>query len=228
MSETGCFCGRCVPNDIPKDPWRTACARCGQEVRFGVINGVKAWHHREPVDHMATLGHSPLNVGPAAEVEPEKTEEEIAHEALQSAKVEVYAHDADPDEFSAQSGIKQIYNLVTGVTRKSPTTGKASKSLKHPPMAEGWELVNLHHARGPYKGSKGEVLSISDTHVLRARRPRLDGSVDVAVASWRDLSFDFAFIGTIKDGRLSPRKVGSDELKNWIKGIDVTNESTEA
>lgn len=216
----GCFCGRCVPNDIPKDPWRVACSRCGQEVRFGERDGMKGWWHREAVDHHPVLGHSPQQRAEVHEEPP--TEEEIAAEALQNAQVEVWAHDADPEEFSPQSGIKQIYNLVTGVTRKSPTTGKASKSPKHPAMAEGWELVNLHHARGPYRGSKGEVLSISDTHVLRARGPvELDGSYRVAVASWRDLAFDFAFIGTVANGRLDVRKADSDTMKNWIKGIDA-------
>lgn len=220
MSATGCYCSRCVPNDIPEGHWISTCARCGEEVRFGVVGDVKGWHHRQPVEHMATLGHSPI----LPQTEPEdlpKTEEELAHEALQDAKVEVWAHDVPLEDFAPQSGIRQIGNLVSGVTRVMPN-GKASKSLKHPPMAPGWELVNLHHARGPYKGSKGEVLSISDTHVLRARAVRLDGTIDIAVASWRDLGFDFAFIGTIKDGRLSPRKVGSDELKDWIKGSTVT------
>ncbi len=214
----GCFCSRCVPNNNGDSRWITTCARCGQEVRFGTIADVKGWHHRDPVDHAATLGHSPLHQ--KEEVEQPKTEEQLAAEALQNAKVEVWAHDADPEEFSAQSGIRQIYNLVTGITRVMPN-GKASKSPKHPPAAPGWELVNLHHARGPYKGSKGEVLSISDTHVLRARAVRLDGTIDIAVASWRDLGFDFAHIGTIEDGRLSPRKVGSDDLKAWIKGTYV-------
>lgn len=207
MSDTGCFCGRCVPNDIPKDPWRTACARCGQEVRFGVRDEVKSWHHREAVDHTAVLGHSPLNV--AAPTEVYENEDEVAEIPR---VVEVYAHDVDPSEFSAQSGIRQMVNLVTGVT-------KTGKKKSDPPAAPGWELVNLHHARGPYTGSKGEVLSISDTHVLRARGPvGLDGSRPVAVASWRDGGFDFGFVGVIRDGNLSPVKVNSTDMKNWIKG----------
>lgn len=112
--------------------------------------------------------------------------------------VEVRATPVEVDSFPARSGIRQIANLV----------------LKTP----GWELVNIHHARGPYFGGKGEVLSISDTHVLRARGSlRVDGSRPVAVASWRDLKFDFAFIGAILNGHLDPRKVSSTEMKDWIK-----------
>lgn len=206
-----------MPTSIVSKGHVGVCSRCGQEIRFGTRDGVKAWHHREQVDHVPRHGHA---VPPRERREPEPTEEELAHQALQNAPVEIYAHDVDPADFPAQSGIRQIANLVSGETRVMPN-GKASKSMKHPPMAPGWELVNLHHARGPYRGSKGEVLSISDTHVLRARRVRLDGTVDIAVASWRDLKFDFAFIGTIRNKALDPRKVGSDELKDWIKGSPV-------
>lgn len=213
---TVCYCSRCVPNDIPKDPWRVACSRCGQEVRFGEVAGRKGWHHREAVDHMAVLGHSPgrQDVSNMLEVEEE--------DPLQSAEVEVWAHPVEVTEFTPQSGIRQIANLASGETRLMPN-GKTSKSKKHPPAAPGWELVNITHARGPYRGSKGEVLSVSDTHVLRARGPAgVDGAWRVAVGSWRDLSFDFAFIGTVRGGRLTDiRKVGSDEMKDWIKGHDL-------
>lgn len=220
-----CYCSRCVPTGIVAKGHVSVCSACGEEIRFGTRDGVLAWHHRGAVDHVPRHGHSaPYTTRETTDLP--KTEEELAAEALQNAKVEVYAHDVSPEEFSPQSGIRQIANLVSGVTRVMPN-GKASKSMKHPPMAPGWELVNLHHARGPYKGSKGEVLSISDTHVLRARAVRVDGTIDIAVASWRDLGFDFAFIGTIKDGRLSPRKVGSDELKDWIKGITVNENDTD-
>lgn len=113
--------------------------------------------------------------------------------------VEVWAHDVDPADFAPRSGIKQVINLI----------GKT----------DGWELVSVRHARGPYVGSKGELLSISDTHVVKARGPvGLDGDRRVAVASWRDGKFDFAFTGTIQGGRLSPTKVDATTLKNWIKG----------
>lgn len=172
------------------------CEHCGEPVRFGWRHGVSGWWHRNDPDHTSAL--------------PRVAPTEVKAEPL--PPVEVYAHDVDPKDFTPQSGIRQIANLVTGIT-------KTGKKKSDPPAAPGWELVNLHHARGPYVGSKGELLSISDTHVLRARGPvELDGSRRIAVASWRDGKFDFAFIGTIRNGNLSPIKVSSDEMKGWIKG----------
>lgn len=166
--------------------------------------------HREDVDHTPVFG----NNSPVAFV---RTAEEVEEEAI--PPVEIPTHDVDLSEFTPQSGIRQIANLVTGATRVMPN-GKSSKSLKHPPMAPGWELVNLTHSRGPYMGSKGNMLSVSDCHVLRARARRVDGTVKIAVASWRDGDFEFAYIGTIKDGRLAPERVSSDAMKQWIKGTE--------
>lgn len=166
--------------------------------------------HRDPADHQPVFGNMHARaILPEAEAEPEET----------IPPVEIPVHEVDPAEFTPQSGIRQIANLVNGTTRVMPN-GKSSKSLKHPPMAPGWELVNLTHSRGPYMGSKGNVLSVSDCHVLRARARQVDGSVKIAVASWRDGDFEFAYIGTIKDGRLTPERVSSDAMKQWIKGTE--------
>lgn len=112
--------------------------------------------------------------------------------------VEVWCHPVEPDTFAPRSGIRQVVNLVD--------------------KTEGWERYRLTHARGPYTGAKGELLSISDTIVLGARNVLLDGTVRVAVASWRDGKFDFAFVGLIQGGRLTPYKVDATTMKNWIKG----------
>lgn len=218
-----CCCSRCVPTSIAVGGYVSVCSTCGEEIRFGTRDGMQAWYHRGSVDHGPRHGHAAPHM--TREVtDLTKTDEEIAAAVLQAATIEVHAHEVPIGDFAGQSGIRQIANLVSGVTRVMPN-GRASKSMKHPPMAPGWELVSIHHARGPYVGSKGEVLSISDSHLLRARAVRVDGSVDIAVASWRDMSFEFAYIGTIKDGSLSPRKVGSDELKDWIKGTYVNEKA---
>jgi hypothetical protein len=207
-----------VPNDIPKDPWRCACSACGQEIRFGERDGRKGWHHREPVDHAPVLGHRvDMSGSNMLEAEPEPDD------PLQSAEVEVWAHPVEPTEFAAQSGLRQMANLVSGETRLMPN-GKTSKSKKHPPAAPGWELVNITHARGPYRGNNGKVLSVSDTHVLRARGPvGLDGSRRIAVGSWRDLAFDYAYVGVLsKSGRIDPLvRASSTEMKDWILGHDL-------
>lgn len=183
------------------------CSVCGQEVRWGTRDGRLMYHHREVVDHQPVFGVMVKTYIPREHIEPD---EKVVPE------IEVPCHPVDLTEFTPQSGIRQIANLVSGITRVMPN-GKSSKSLKHPPMAPGWELVSLTHSRGPYMGSKGDALSVSDCHVLRARARQVDGSIKIAVASWRDLEFDFAYIGTIANGRLEPRRVSSDTMKDWIK-----------
>lgn len=195
---TDCYCSRCVPNDIPKDPHRSVCSRCGEEVRFGFREGMKGWHHREAVDHVARHGHAVEHLNLRAVVdEPVETDEDD-EPVGPLPPVEVPAHPADPDDFPPRSGIRQVINLVE--------------------KTEGWERAALTSSRGPYMGAKGQCLSISDVTVLKARQVVLDGSVRIAVASWRDGKFDFAYIGIIKDHRLSPARVDASSMKNWIKG----------
>lgn len=130
--------------------------------------------------------------------------------------VEVWCHPVDPADPITPSGARTLAALVSGVTRVTPG-GKTSKSLKHPPMAPGWELRRLTHARGPYVGASGECLSVSDVVVLGARGPEVDGGYRIAVASWRDGKFDFAWTGVVKDGTAHTEQANSDALKAFIK-----------
>lgn len=228
------------------------CGSCREEIRFGHRNGQAGWWHRLDVDHHAVLGQ-PHTADWAAEIErqldlprtrmapgvsahcptyqglwPEEVYTTREHDLARYRKkksfreaeareadddelvfelppVEIPCHPIDPAEFAPRSGIRQIVNLV---------------------FKSGWELVRLTHARGPYVGSKGELLSISDTIVLGARMQVLDGSTHVAVASWRDGKFDFAFIGTIRNCHLSTRKVNATEMKDWIKD-PMTNDTAQ-
>lgn len=225
----------------------TSCGRCGEEVRHGVRAGVTGWWHRENVDHHPIFGRM-MTEADLAETERQLDlprvrvvtrskkvgdetvtwEEEEAyttreHDLARYRKsrkfrdaeaqdadedddepiaplppIETLGHPVDPDSFAPRSGIRQVVNLVE--------------------KTEGWERHRLTHARGPYVGSSGECLSVSDTIVLGARNVLLDGSVRVAVASWRDGKFDFAFIGILKDHRLNPVRVDATTMKNWIKG----------
>lgn len=214
------------------------CSRCSQEVRFGTRGTTTGWLHREDVDHIAILGRiaTPEDLAEIDRQDREVVRYDNDGMAYTTAEfdilkdkdvdrrrrrlaelkgedpdyveplppVEVQAHDVDPTDFPPRSGIRQVINLVHG-------KGKT--------RVDGWELISVRHARGPYVGADGSVLSISDTHVVKARGPReLDGGLPIAVASWRDGKFDFAFIGTIKDNRLDPHKVDATTMKNWIKG----------
>lgn len=223
------------------------CGLCGEEVRYGARDGEWGWLHRGPVDHRTELG-TVFTAEMRAEVERQMdlprtrtvnrskmvngdkitwTEEEnyttrgldlARHrkskkfremEALDGddddevevtvfPPVEIPGHTVEPDSFAPRSGIRQVINLLP----------------KH-----GWELRRLTRSRGPYAGSRGEVLSISDSIVLGASKPvELDGSRHIAVASWRDGKFDFAYVGVVRSGALSPRRVNATEMKDWIKG----------
>jgi hypothetical protein len=169
------------------------CQRCGEEVRFGWRHGLPGWWHREDVDHEA----DPV-VPEARTYDLDEDGEPII--IVPPPEPEVACHDVSIDDFPPRSGIRQICNLV----KKTP----------------GWELRRLTASRGAYLGAKGQVLSTSDSVVLGARGPaRLDGSVPIAVASWRDGAFDFAHIGAITDSHQVPMtKVSSTDMKGWIKG----------
>jgi hypothetical protein len=111
--------------------------------------------------------------------------------------VEVSCHPVDPKDPLVPGGVRTVVNLI-------------AKS--------GWELRRLTHARGPYVGAKGDVLSTSDTIVLGARE--VDGD-RCAVASWRDGKFDFSYLGIIKPGVVVVEHgpANATEMKSWIKGV---------
>lgn len=219
----------------------TLCGACGEEIRRGLRHGRTDWWHREDVDHAAVLGQ-PFTSELAAQVgieldvvrlrlakgvaakcptyqrfwplEEYTTREHDRAKMKKSIRdalddeddivvelppVEIPCHPVDVSTFAPRSGIRQVCNLVA---------------------KQGWELVRLTHARGPYVGASGACLSISDTIVLAARKVRVDGSTNVAVGSWRDGKFDFAFTGTIQNGNLSTTKADATQMKNWIKGTE--------
>ena len=226
------------------------CGRCGEEIRFGTRDGVTAFWHRDPVDHLPAHGKpwtpedgarleaelDRLRVRPVGEEEDGlqkiefyttrrvglKGEAAKAYDAIHSPEgkvmppVEVWSHTVAPDDPLVPQGARLLAELVSGVTRVTPK-GKSSKSPKHPPMAPGWELRRLTHARGPYVGATGECLSVSDTIVLGARGPEVDGARRIAVASWRDGAFDFAYTGILKGGAVTTNAANSNALKAWIK-----------
>lgn len=122
----------------------------------------------------------------------------VIEEIIEIPDPEIPCHPVSVEDFPPRSGIRTTVSAV---------------------LKNGWELRRLTHTRGPYVGAKGDVLSISDVVVMGARQPPgLDGESRVAVGSWRDGKFDFGYIGTLRDGQLSPVKVDATTMKNWIKG----------
>lgn len=189
------------------------CSRCGQEVRFGTRGSDPKWPgprwlHRDEVDHVPVLGQ-PMGAerweqamamvaqrvaGKNAE---EDTDEEADTEWGLIPEPEMRSTPVAPDEFPPRSGIRQIHALVE--------------------KSEGWEVRRFTASRGPYVGAKGTVLSISDFVVLGAAGPTLDGHTKVAVAFWRDGSFDGAYIGTAARGVITSQPANSKQMKEWIR-----------
>lgn len=186
------------------------CARCGEEVRYGRRGDLTGYLHRDDADHFAAFGvvlTPEVWDGAMAAIRTRLTErkgtksdEDDDTEAEQWDTVpepEIRAVEVDPDSFPDRSGIKQIINLLV----KTP----------------GWEITSISHARGPYVGARGQVLSISDHHKVSALGAEVDSGRRFVVASWRDLKFDAGYIGVTKDRVVHPNAANSTALKAWIK-----------
>src|SRR5690348_14208881 len=157
------------------------CSRCGEEVRFGVREPISTprWLHAQDVDHTVLFGqpytaemqaetqrqrHLPrfregkdgetiqyttaeweearYTKAKRAQLAAERADEDDEEAEEPLPEPEVRARPIDISEFAPRSGIRQIYNLV----EKTP----------------GWQIVNLHYARGPRMGASGGSLGISD------------------------------------------------------------------
>lgn len=221
-----CYCSRCHPTGAPAQ-----CSACGEEIRLGYRDGQRGFWHRENVDHAPIHGHRITRE--AAEATERHRREHVYYdddgkpytaaewEISRDKDVErrrrgmaelkgtdpdhvepipepeIPRHDVEVESLPPRSGMRQIANLV----------------LK----TDGWELRRLTAARGPYVGNDGKVLSISDSLVLGAVGPELDGGRAIAVASWRDGKFDHAYAGRLQDGIAKVDPVNATELKAWIK-----------
>lgn len=188
------------------------CSRCGEEVRYGVRGDLKGWLHRDPeVDHMALFGvlwTPELQEGIEASVaemrlrgkvdkskvaEPEEEKESWD----EIPEPEIPARDFDPADIRPRSGLLQMYNLIG--------------------RTDGWEVKRLRFYRGPYLGAKGQVLSIDDQHRLSALGPAVDSGQRFVVGSWRNMEFDFGYIGVIRGDKVYPEHASSTAIKDFIK-----------
>ena len=102
---------------------------------------------------------------------------------------------------------------VDGRPRTATIPGGATQVLslieKHP----AWSVKRFTYARGPYVGTKGESLGVSDSIILIAMVD-IDGQAAYAVFSWRDRKADWAW-------RVNPNRtvdhLGVKALKTWMK-----------
>lgn len=194
------------------------CSRCGEEVRYGRRDGsMTGWLHRDPnVDHFPVFGEAwtpelqaRMDVAVAEMAARGKTDKKKADSEAEDDEAPdvwaevpepfVTAQPVGPDDFPPRSGIRQIYNLVD--------------------KTDGWEVAGFTLAIGPYVGARGQVLSISDSVKMVMGGPEVDSGRRVAVASWRDGAFDFAYTGILKGSTVTTQPANSATLKAWIKEV---------
>jgi len=111
---------------------------------------------------------------------------------------EIPVHPVDIDSFPPRSGIRQMFNVAD----------------RHPE----WEVRSLTACRGPFVGSSGRVLSISDSVLMKMRGPMVDTGRQVAVAFWRDGKFNFAWTGILRGDVVATQPANSEGLKAFIRG----------
>ena len=223
-----CFCGRCVPNDLPRDPHRSVCSACGEEIRFGVREGQQGWWHRLVVDHAPIHGHTLTRADQErweAELDVVRYQDDgteyttrgwmlakmnkAAREAAEE-KGEIEVHPIPPPEIRS-----------TPIDVGDPRLPGGAKSILNLARKNGWTAWATY-ARGPrVHGTTQALIEMSDNVLVRAR---LDDGSKVAVASWWTKNgkpgFEFAYIGhRVEDTnvmKIDP--ANSNELKAHLKG----------
>lgn len=221
-----CFCSRCFPTVAPEQ-----CSACGEEIRLGYRDGVKNFWHRESVDHAPIHGHR-LTYAEVAENEQVRREHIWHDDDGNPYTTAEYEIKKDPDKDRRRRRLAELKGVDPDYVEPIPEPEMRATPVEVdslPPRSgmrqianlvlktDGWELRRLTAARGPYVGSDGSVLSISDSLVLGAVGPELDGGRVIAVASWRDGKFDHAYAGRLSDGVAKVNPVNATELKAWIK-----------
>lgn len=191
------------------------CSKCGEEVRYGVRGGVRGWLHRDEKDHLALFG---TLWTPEDQARVEASLAEMASRGKADKKTETLPSDDDDDgsdvwdtipepevrctpvpieDLRPRSGILQMVNLIV--------------------KTDGWDLKAITRARGPWVGARGQVLSISDHHKVSALGPKVDNGQRFVVACWRDMKFESGYVGLIREGKVYPETLNSNDIKKFIK-----------
>ena len=179
------------------------CGRCGEEIRWGERHGRMAWWHREDVDHHVIHG-TPSEPVPWI---PEPAEPEEEHHA-----------NVIPDPELRAIRLKhqrQFIGLPTGEVILAEVP-QGARTIINLARKHGWEVQEPSFARGSIMhASQDRVVRVSDLLLVRARLTTLDSPTRIAVASWRDGKFDYAYIG-----RRPPHvdRASNKALKAFLKG----------
>lgn len=210
----------------------TLCGRCGEEVRKGWRDGVEAWWHRGQVDHVAVLGR-PFTAEDQAEVERQLdlprvrldkdgneevyTARELQIKAMNKAARDRLAEEGlDDEEIDAmqQVEIPEPEVRKTPIERADERCPQGARNLMNAAAKAGWEVRRLTYSRGPWLGSKGNVLSISDLVACGV----VDSDRRYGVASWRDGKVVSAWYGEREGDRVPMALTTITDLKKRMKG----------
>jgi hypothetical protein len=180
----------------------TICARCGEEVRFGVRatgplrwHDAKRWLHRDHDDHIAILG--------------QPVDQEALVEAIARARGLV-------DEESEVEEIPPPEVWATPVEATDERVPQGARNKLKLATENGWTAWATYSRGARVHKSQGTLLGISDFVVVRFR---LDGTPKVAVACWEDGKMQRCYTAIREDEkrRFIVAPTNDAGLKAWLK-----------
>lgn len=217
------------------------CSTCGEEVRYGYRDGVLAYWHRLEVDHVPIFGYV-MTPEDHAEVErqrhliryledgtPYSTAEYEARkikdtEKRAAALAELHDdEDGDGHDEIEPIEVRSIALPLKGRVFVGCPDGSVAvaavpggvRTVLNLAARVGWTVERLTYSRGPYLGSSGKSLGVSDTVVLVVRGPDVDGVPRRGVASWRDAKSDWAW--RMENKQIE--RIGAKALIAWMKEV---------
>lgn len=200
--------------------------------------GAGFWMHREESDHMPILGRR-FTAADKAEVErqldlererlvPTKTGFPLLFEVQtytargyflermkKEARARLLEEGLDEEEIAAlEIPIPEPEVRKTAIERSDPRCPQGARNLMNAAAKAGWEVRRLTYSRGPWLGSKGNVLSISDLVACGV----VDSDRRYGVASWRDGKVVSAWYGEREGDRVPMALTTITDLKKRMKG----------
>lgn len=134
---------------------------------------------------------------------------DILRKAYRSAHPD-YREEIPPDTTIPEPEVRS-----TPIEPADPRMPGGAKSIIKLAVKEGWGF-DAAYSRGPWMHSTRWVpIGISDLVLVRLGLPSLDKPTELAVASWRDKSFEWAYYWPARSAQ--PVRVNSAELKARIR-----------